>query len=135
MQMNGSRRSVQELSKPLLLGLATALVIGVVTPLIIPHVTHPSMVFHVALHVVGVTIAAFLSMVSFLAYSRNPSTRMFLIALGFTTLVLAEFFHVLQASGMAAGLSFIPALNIELPHIVLLIMLVFFGLGVLKVNK
>ncbi len=136
MQKSSDGRSVQEsITKPVLLGLVTALVIGVLAPLIMPHITHPSMIFHTILHTASVTIAVFLAIVSFFAYSRNPGTRMLLMALGFTALVLAEFFHLLEASGAVAGLSGIPALNIELPHIVLLIMLSCFGLGTLKVNK
>jgi hypothetical protein len=136
MQKSDSGVPVQEsITKPVLLGLVTALVIGVVAPLIMPHATHPSMIFHMILHMASVTIAVFLTIVSFLAYSRNPGTRMLLMSLGFTALVLAEFFHLLDASGIEAGLSSIPALNMELPHIVLLIMLTCFGLGTLKVNK
>jgi hypothetical protein len=45
MQKGSRGEPVQEsVSKPILLGLITALVIGVVAPLIMPHVTHPSMI-------------------------------------------------------------------------------------------
>jgi hypothetical protein len=128
--------SVQEsISNPVLLGLVTALVIGVVAPLVIPHVTHPSMIYHILLHMAGLTIAIFLSIVSVLAYSRNRTTRMLLMAVGFMSLALVEFFYLLQAGGIAIGQVIIPAVNIELSHIMLLIMVSLFGLGVLRVNK
>jgi hypothetical protein len=128
--------SVQEsINKPVLLGLVTALVIGVVAPLVIPHVTHPSMIYHILLHMAGLTIAIFLSIVSVLAYSRNRTTRMLLMAVGFMSLALVEFFYLLQAGGIAIGQVIIPAVNIELSHIMLLIMVSLFGLGVLRVNK
>jgi hypothetical protein len=122
-------------SKPILLGLITALVLGVVAPLAIPHAAHPSMIFHIILHMAGLTIAIFLSIVSFLAYSRNTTTRMLLMAVGFMTLALVEFFYLLQAGGITVVQVIIPTINIELSHIILLAMVSLFGLGVLKVNK
>ena len=122
-------------SKPILLGLITALVLGVVAPLVIPHAAHPSMIFHIILHMAGLTIAIFLSIVSFLAYSRNSTTRMLLMAVGFMTLALVEFFYLLQAGGITVVQVIIPTINIELSHIILLAMVSLFGLGVLKVNK
>jgi hypothetical protein len=112
MQKGWGRAAVQEsISKPILLGLITALVVGVIAPLVIPHIAHPSMIYHILLHMAGLTMAIFLSIVSVLAYSRNTTTRMLLMAVGFMSLALVEFFYLL------------------------LIMVSLFGLGVLKVNK
>jgi hypothetical protein len=136
MQKGWGRAAVQEsISKPILLGLITALVVGVIAPLVIPHVAHPSMIYHILLHMAGLTIAIFLSIVSVLAYSRNTTTRMLLMVVGFMSLALVEFFYLLQAGGIVIGQVIIPAVNIELSHIILLIMVSLFGLGVLKVNK
>ncbi len=125
----------ESVSKPILLGLVTALVLGVVAPFVIPHAAHPSMIYHIVLHMAGLAIAIFLSIVSFLAYSRNTTTRMLLMAVGFTTLALVEFFYLLQAEGIAVVQFVIPVVNIELSHVILLAMVSLFGLGVLKVNK
>jgi hypothetical protein len=122
-------------SKPVLLGLITALVVGAVAPLVIAHATHPSMIYHILLHIAGLTIAIFLSIVSLLAYSRNTTTRMLLMAIGFMSLALVEFFYLLDAGGIVVGQFIIPAVNIELSHVILLIMVSLFALGVLKVNK
>jgi hypothetical protein len=136
MQKAWRRAAVQEtISKPILLGLITALVVGVVAPLVIPHVTHPSMIYHIILHMTGLTIAIFLTIVSVLAYSRSRTTRVLLMAVGFMSLALVEFFYLLQAGGIVIAQVVIPAVNIELSHIILLIMVSLFGLGVLKVNK
>jgi hypothetical protein len=137
MQKGRGHAPIQEsISKPILLALVTALVIGVVAPIVIPHATHPSMIYHIILHIAGLAIAIFLSIVSFLAYLRNTTTRMLLMAIGFTTLALIEFFYLLQADGIAAiEQVIIPAVNIELSHVILLLMVSLFGLGVLKVNK
>lgn len=126
----------ESISKPIRLALVTALVIGVLAPHVIPHATHPSMIDQILLHIAGLTIAIFLSIVSFVAYSRNTTTRMLLMTIGFTTLALVEFFYLLQAGGIAeVGQIIIPAANIELSHVILLLMVGLFGLGVLKVSK
>jgi hypothetical protein len=136
MQRGRNHAAVEgSMSKPILLGLITAVVVGVVAPLVIPHAVHPSMIFHILLHMAGLTIAIFLGIVSVMAYSRSTTTRMLLMAVGFMTLALVEFFYLLQAGGIAVGQFIIPAVNIELSHIILLIMVSLFGLGVLKVNK
>lgn len=134
MQKGRSEPVHDSVSKPILLGLITALVVGVVAPLVTPHATHPSMIFHIILHIASLTIAVFLSIVSFLAYRRNTSARLLFMALGFTTLAAVEFFYLLDATGSLVMFD-IPEINVELPHVILLVMLTMFGLGVLKVNK
>lgn len=131
----GNREPVQEsASKPILLGLITALVIGVVAPLIIPHLAHPSMIYHIILHIASLTIAVFLSIVSVLAYSRSTGARLLFMTLGFMALATVEFLYLLNSAGIVNVFDF-ATLGIELPHVILLVMLAMFGLGVLKVNK
>lgn len=121
------------LSKPILLALITALVIGVVAPLIMPHITHPTMIYHIVLHIASLTIAVFLSIVSILAYRRSTGARLLFMTLGFIALAAVEFLYLLDATGIVS--IDISALSIELPHVILLVMLAMFGLGVLRVNK
>ena len=135
MQKGTRGESVQEsVNKPILLGLITALVIGVVAPLITPHVTHPSMIYHIVLHIASLTIAVFLSIVSVLAYRRSAGARLLFMTLGFIALATVEFLYLLDATG-TINVFDISTLGIELPHVILLAMLAMFGLGVLKVNK
>ena len=131
----GSNAAQESISKPILLALITAVVVGVVAPLVLPHATHPSMIYHILLHMAGLTLVVFLSTVSFLAYSSSPTTRMLLMAVAFVTLAVVELLYLLQAGGIYLGQFIIPAANIELSHLVLLIMVTLFVLGVLKVNK
>jgi hypothetical protein len=131
----GSSRPIQEAaSKPLIFGLTAAVVIGIIAPLVLPHVSHPSMVYHVVIHIASVTIAAFLAIVSLLAYKRAGGTRTLFMTLGFMALGVAEVFYLLQAAGILAILD-IPTIDVDASHIILLAMLGMFGLGVLKVNK
>jgi hypothetical protein len=136
MQKGRSHASVLEtISKPVLLGVITIVVTGVASPFLLSHVTHPSMIFHILLHMAGLTVAIFLSTVSVLAYSRNKTTRMLLMTAGFVTLAVVELLYLLQAGGIYVGQFTIPVANIEISHMVLLMMVSLFGLGVLKVNK
>jgi len=132
----GSRgEPVQEsVSKPILLGLITALVIGIVAPIIMPHITHPTMIYHILLHIASLTIAVFLSIVSVLAYRRSTGARLLFMALAFIALATVEFLYLLDTTGVVSAFG-ISALGIELPHVILLVMLTMFGLGVLKVKK
>src|SRR5579884_42336 len=118
MQHGSSREAVHgPTSKPILLGLVTAIVIGVVAPLVVPHATHPFVIYHIILHVASLTIAAFLMIVAFISYFRAKPARLLLMALGFTSLAAVEFIYVLDASGMLLTLDISPAVNVELPHV------------------
>lgn len=110
-----------------------AIVTAVTIPLILPHLTHPSMVYHILLHVASLAIAIFLCFVSVSAYYRNGRIRLLFMALGFVALAILEALLLLSATGNLAE-PIIPAVNVELPHVVLLVMITLFGLGVLKVN-
>ncbi|MEM3094355.1 MAG: hypothetical protein QXX64_01825 [Nitrososphaera sp.] len=135
MQKGSRGEPVQEsVSKPILLGLITALVIGIVAPIIMPHMTHPSMIYHIMLHIASLTIAVFLSIVSVIAYRRSTGPRLLFMMLGFMALALVEFLYLLDATAIVSVFDF-STLGIELPHVIILAMLAMFGLGVLRVNK
>jgi hypothetical protein len=55
------------------------------------------------------------------------------MALGFVTLAIVEAIMLLTSTGNLTNI-ILPSVNIELPHVVLLIMLTLFGLGLLKAN-
>jgi hypothetical protein len=58
---------------------------------------------------------------------------MFFMALGFVTLAIVEGIMLLSSTGNIENV-ILPSVNIELPHIVLIVMLTLFGLGLLKAN-
>jgi predicted membrane chloride channel (bestrophin family) len=135
MQKGSRGEPVQDsVSRPIMLGLVTALVVGVVAPLVMPHLAHPSMIYHITLHVASLTIAIFLSIMSVLAYRRSAGARLLFMTLGFMALATVEFLYLLDATAILSIFSF-STLGVELPHVILLVMLAMFGLGVLKVNK
>jgi hypothetical protein len=118
-------------SKPFLLGPTTAIIIGVLTPLVIPHISHPSIIYHIILHLAGLTIASFLGLVSYLAYKRVGGNRILLMTVGFMALSSAEILYFLDAMDILPMVH-LPIANIELPHVILLVMITLFGLGVLN---
>ena len=121
----------KSVSKPILLGLTTAIIIGVLTPLVIPHISHPSMIYHIILHLARLTIASFLGLVSYLAYKRVGGSRILLMTVGFMALSTLEILYFFDAMDIFPMVH-IPIANIELSHVILLVMITLFGLGVLK---
>jgi len=113
--------------------LTTVIVSSLLIPLTIPHILHKSMIYHIIIHVVSLNISVFLGLVAIFAYLKNRSLRMLCMALGFVTLAIVEVIMLLTSTGNLANV-ILPSVNIELPHIVLLIMLALFGLGLLKAN-
>ena len=122
-------------NKPKLFVIISIAVIAILAlPVILPHITHPSMIYHILLHMISLIVAVFLSSVSILAYSRNRNTRMLLMTVGFVLLTVIEILYLFHATANLEEL-IIPIVDVELSHIILLIMLTLFGIGVLKVNK
>lgn len=103
-------------------------------PVISPHLTHTNMIYHIFLHIVSLIIAIFLNVVSILAYTRNGGARLLFMSLGFLSLAIVETMY-LYYSVMEVEDTTIPGVNIEIPHIILLVMLTLFGIGVFKVNN
>ena len=122
------------LSKPLLLALITAIVVGVASPLFVPHLAHPSLIYHITLHIASLTVAIFLGIVSVLVYARSKSSRLLFMTLGFIALAIVEFLYLLDAAWPGNAIH-ISTVGIELPHIILLVMLTMFFLGVIRVSK
>lgn len=101
-------------------------------PVILPHIMHPYMIYHIILHVASLSVAFFLSFISVAAYVKNRSVKLLLMALGFLTLVLVEAVMLLSATGNLNTI--IPQINIDISHFILLIMITLFGAGILKIN-
>jgi hypothetical protein len=74
-----------------------------------------------------------LSYIAVTSYVRSGRARLLFMALGFVTLAILEILMLLSATGNLEE-SVIPDVNVELPHVVLLVMITLFGIGVLKVN-
>jgi hypothetical protein len=59
-------------SKPKLLAIISVVVIGVLTiPVILPHIGHVYMIYHILLHLASLVISIFLGIVFLIAYKRH----------------------------------------------------------------
>ena len=58
-------------------------------------------------------------------------SRFLFMTLGFVTLVAVEYLYLLSSTENIYGM-FIPTVNIELSHVILLIMVIFFGASFMK---
>ena len=135
--MQTGRSSVRDVvsNKPKLLALISILVISaLVLPVILPHFTHPTMIYHITLHVISLILAVFLSCVSILAYNRNRNIRMLLMMFGFSLLALVEILYLFHSTANIQDI-IVPIVDAEFSHIILLAMLTLFGIGILKVNN
>ena len=129
--MQSQRRNNLLDNKHKVFAITTIMVCSLIMPLTIPHIAHQSMIYHIIVHIASLNISIFLGLVSVFAYLKNRNIRMFFVALGFVTLAIVEGMMLLSSTGNIDNV-ILPWVNIELPHIVLLIMLTLFGLGLLK---
>ena len=129
---NYSNNSDTFYNKPRLLILIASIVISLsVIPLILPHIFHSHMIYHILLHFTSLILSQFLAVVSIMAYLKSRTSRIFFMMLGFITLVIAEYVYLLNSTENI-HVMFIPQVNIEVPHLILLIMVILFGISFLK---
>ena len=86
-------------NRPKLFAIVIFTVIGVLAiPVILPHVFHEFQVFHILLHLGGVSIAAFLTIISALAYARIRTRRLLFTTIAFALFAASEVFSVIDAA-------------------------------------
>jgi hypothetical protein len=60
-------------------------------PIIVPHLLHGYHIAHIFLHVGGISLAVFITVLAGLAYSRLKTKRLLLSTIAFGNFILAEF--------------------------------------------
>ena len=74
-------------------------VIGILAiPVILPHIFHKFQVFHILLHLSGIGLAAFLSIVSAIAYARVRTRRLLFTMLAFSIFIASETLSLVDAA-------------------------------------
>ena len=77
-------------------------VIGVVAilaiPVIVPHMLHGFHLAHIFLHIAGITLAVFITVLAILAYSKLKTKRLLLSMYAFATFIAAEAVLVVDAT-------------------------------------
>lgn len=115
--------------------LFSVVVTGVVAilalPIIIPHLLHGYHLAHIFLHVGGITLAVFISVLAIIAYFRLKTKRLLLSAIAFSNFIAAEVVLLVDATWPSiydlGGMSF-P----EVGHLLTFITLGLLALGVFR---
>ena len=76
----------------------TGIVAILAMPIIIPHLLHGYHIAHIFLHVGGISLAVFISVLAGFAYYRLRTKRLLLSAIAFTNFIAAEFVLLIDAT-------------------------------------
>lgn len=106
----------------------------IAVPVILPHITDTSTIYHILLHVASIIIAIFLGVVSILAYLRNGSSRLLFMMFAFVSLSIIEAIYLFDVSSNKEDIV-IPGADIEVSHVIFLVTLTLFGIGIFRVSK
>ena len=85
--------------KSTLFSIVMAGVVGILAaPIIIPHLFHGYHIVHIGLHIGGITLAVFLSILSITAYLRLKTKRLLFTATAFVVFIGAEIALMIDAT-------------------------------------
>jgi hypothetical protein len=122
-------------SRPKLFAIIAVVITAIITvPVILPHVTDTSMIYHILLHVASIIIAIFLGVVSIVAYLRNRSSRLLFMTFAFVSLSIIEAIYLFDVNSNK-GEIVIPGVDIEASHVIFLVTLTLFSIGIFRVSK
>jgi hypothetical protein len=118
-----------------LLATITAVIIAIMAvPVILPHIADTSTIYHIFLHLASLIITIFLGVVSILAYLRNGHSRLLFMMFAFLSLSVIEAMYVFDVSSKTQDI-IIPGIDTEISHIIFLVTLTLFGIGIFRVGK
>jgi len=85
--------------KSTLFSVVVAGVIGILAfPVIAPHLLHGMHIVHIFLHIGGITLAVFITLLATIAYLRLRTKRLLLSAIAFANFIVAESFLLIDAT-------------------------------------
>jgi hypothetical protein len=119
-------------NKSTLLSIVIFAVVGILSvPLLMPHISHEFQFFHILLHLSGIIIAVFLSIISAFAYSKARTRRLLFTMIAFSLFVVSEVFSVIDAAWQYTY--YLGAFSsAELGHILMICTLGMFALSVFR---
>lgn len=86
-------------NKPALFSVTAGVVMAILAvPVIIPHILHGYHMAHIALHIVGLTLALFLTILSVASYRRTGSRRLMISILAFACFAASEVVLLIYAA-------------------------------------
>ena len=118
--------------KSTLFSIVVAGVVGILAaPIIMPHIFHGYHIAHIGLHIGGITLAVFLSILSMMAFLRLRTKRLLFTAVAFAIFICAETAMMVDATWPALyDLDVMPLL--ELGHLLTFGTLGLLALGVFR---
>ena len=118
--------------KSTLFSLIVASVVAILAlPIIIPHLLHGFHIAHIFLHVGGITLAVFISVLACIAYSRLRTKRLLLSTIAFSNFIVAEITLLVDATWPSAyDLGDVPLS--EIGHLLTFVTLGLLALGVFR---
>lgn len=90
--------SIVEKKSTLFSIVVTGVIAILAIPIIIPHLLHGYHLAHIFLHVGGITLAVFISVLATFAYYRLRTKRLLLSAIAFTNFIAAEVVLLVDAT-------------------------------------
>ena len=85
--------------KSTLFGIVLLVVVGTLSiPVILPHVFHGFHVVHIGLHIGGITLAVFISLIAIIAYLRLKTKRLLFTSVAFSLFIGAEAVLLIDAT-------------------------------------
>ena len=64
----------------------------IVYPVLVPHLFHPGMIYHIAIHIISFDMALFLTVISILSFKKTKSKRVLLTSFNFSILLIVNFY-------------------------------------------
>ena len=107
----------------------TGVLVTISVPLFLPHIEHGHGA-HTLIHISGIILGTFLSVIGFLTYLEYKTPRLMLVFLAFSAITVGE---IISAANMI--LVFWPSFsNIDsmITHGMILMMLAFFSIGIFR---
>lgn len=118
--------------KSTLFSVLVAIIVGLLAiPIILPNIFHGFHTFHILLHVGGIVLAAFLTVLGVIAYTRLRTKKLLLSSLGFGVLITAEFVTLIDVTWpftYAIGNVSLEEIN----HLLMITTLGFLAIGVFR---
>ena len=85
--------------KPSLLAIVVGTIVGTLAiPVILPHIFHGYHVYHILLHVTGICVAVFITVLATIAYYRLRTKRLLLTTIAFGIFIAAESIVLIDAT-------------------------------------
>ena len=109
--------------------LITGVITAVSVPLFLPHFLHGHG-FHTVIHIAGIILGSFLSVVGAITYLEYKTTRLLLVFFAFFTVTVAEIVSALNMVFL-----FWPSyssVDSTMTHLLILMMLTFFSIGIFR---